>query len=96
VGCTFGRVWPTVVGLLSAFLASWLGVAALLIFSVAGQAAARFLLLVWALVVAGWCAVYAGRLRPKVSWWAMALMAPALPLIGAVAGLRRRAREHGP
>jgi hypothetical protein len=54
----------------------------------AGNLAARLLLLTWALAIAGWLAVYAGPLRSKVAWWGFAVMAPALPLIGAIFGLR--------
>jgi hypothetical protein len=86
------RAWPAVLGLLTALLASWLGVAILIASSIASNQAARLMLLVWALVVAGWFAVYAGKLRPKVSWWTLALMAPALPLIEAIMGVRRRRR----
>ena len=74
-----------------ACIASWLGLAVLIILSVtsAGNLAARLLLLTWVLAIVGWLAVYAGQLRSKVRWWGFAVMAPALPLIGAVLGLRR-------
>ena len=49
---------------------------------------ARLLLLTWVLAIAGWLAVYSGPLRSKISWWGFAVMAPALPLIGAILGLR--------
>ena len=64
------RAWPAVLGLLTALLASWLGVAILIASSIASNQAARLMLLVWALVVAGWFAVYApmGTLVVKRPW----------------------------
>ncbi len=77
--------------LLLACIASWAGLAALITLSVtaASNQAARLLLLVWVLVIAGWFAVHAGQLRHKMSWWLLAVMAPALPIIGASLGFRR-------
>ena len=82
--------WRVVLPWVFACIASWLGMAVLIILSVtAGDLAARLLLLTWVLAIVGWLAVYAGQLRPKVSWWGFAVVAPALPFIGAVLALRR-------
>jgi hypothetical protein len=81
-----GRV---VLALLFACMAGWLGIAVLITLSIAGNHAARFALLAWALVAAGWVAIYGGPLREKMSWWGLALMTPVLPAIEAVVGFRK-------
>ena len=82
-----GRI---ILALLFACVVSWAGVAVLIALSVTSteNLVARLLLLTWVLAIAGWLAVYSGPLRSKVSWWGFAVMAPALPLIGAILGLR--------
>ena len=79
-----------VLALLLVCIASWAGLAVLITLSAtaASNQAARLLLLVWVLAIAGWFAVYAGQLRRKMSWWLLAVMAPALPIIGAVRGFK--------
>jgi hypothetical protein len=90
VGFEAKGLGKVVLALLLVCIASWAGLAVLIALSItaASNQATRLLLLVWVLAIAGWFAVYAGQLRRKLSWWLLAVMAPALPIIGAALGFR--------
>jgi hypothetical protein len=81
--------------LLFGYVASWLFIGVLIVVSITSprNQVVHGLLLVWALVAAGWLAVCLGREHAGTAWWQLALRTPARLIFAAIIGIVRMWRR---